>query len=331
MMKFFLSSLVALSIASLAQSWVLPGRVITDVGNSRSTTRKKTSIPLRDIIDGNPQWYAGGSTYQTSAMSMPKTVSQSDIDRQLKNAAELFMKSQSGYFSPMTPNDNNVNMNVMNDMNGINDGYYNNGYNNGYNNEYNNGYDNGYDTSNILSDDFVFNGPVIGPLNKWDYIQSSEYFRLYEAFPDINPNCFGFTVDILDPLKVRFFVKATGSFQSPIGGFVGKTTARFVPPDGRPLIGSTEAWSITFNDLDRMQVRSISAGYVVDRFEEEVTTGGKGLMYGVLHTIGLKFLPTLFTNTKSDPKSIPQWWSDKQLSATEYTDRGDGSTQQNGY
>jgi len=351
-MKFFLSSLVALSIASLAQSWVSPGRVITDVGNSRSTTRKKTSIPLRDIIDGNPQWYAGGSTYQTSAMSMPKTVSQSDIDRQLKNAAELFMKSQSGYFSPMTPNDNNVNMNVMNDMNGINDGYYNNGYNNGYNNEYNNGYDNGYnnpyDTSSILSDDFVFNGPVIGPLNKWDYIQSSEYFRLYEAFPDINPNCFGFTVDILDPLKVRFFVKATGSFQSPIGGFVGKTTARFVPPDGRPLIGSTEAWSITFNDLDRMQVRSISAGYVVDRFEEEVTTGGKGLMYGVLHTIGLDFLPsrpgsktlqlthwltgqftknggsdTLFPKAKSDPKSIPQWWSDKQRSATEYTDRGD--------
>jgi len=290
-MKFFLSSLVALSIASPAQSWVSsPGCVITDVGNSRSTTRKKTSILLRDLIDG------------TSATS--KTVSKSDIDRQLKlkNAAELFMKSQGGYFSPMTPNDNNVNM-------------------------------------NILSDDFVFNGPVIGPLNKWDYIQSSDYFRLYEAFPDINPNCFGFTVDLLDPLKVRFFVKATGSFQSPIGGFVGKTSARFIPPDGRPYIGSIEAWSITFNDLDRMQVRSISAGYVVDHFEEEVTTGGKGLMYGVLHTTGLDFLPSepgskavqlslwltgqftkneyggsdnLFPKAASDPKSIPQWWHDKQ-------------------
>jgi len=375
-MKFLLSSLVVLSIASLAESWVLPG-CVTDVGSSRSTRittttttttetgRKTTTIALRDVIDGNPQWYAGSQVSTTSS----NEVSQDAIDRKLRNAAEQFMKFQSGYFSPMMPNNNNNNNNNgmngffptpnanTNGMNGMtSNGFspapsngYNNNNNNGYdNNGYNNGYDNNgydaYDTSSILAEDFVFRGPVIGPLTKWDYIEALDYFRIYETFPDINPNCYGFTVDIVEPLKVRFFVKATGTYQNPLGGFLGTAASKLTPPDGRQYMGSTEAWSVTFNDLDSMQVKSISAGYVVDRFEEEgllCTTDGKGLVYGILNTIGLDFLPTnpgskplelaqwltgqfakggpgaLFPKASSDPKTIPQWWSDKRLGAEE--------------
>jgi len=228
----------------------------------------------------------------------------------------------------------------------MNNGFFNNGYNYNYDNGYNNGY---YyeadDTSSILAENFVFRGPVIGPLTKWDYIEVLDYFRVYEAFPDINPNCYGFTVDVVEPLKVRFFVKATGSYQNPLGGFLGSTAAKLNPPDGRQYMGSTEAWSITFNDLDRMQVKAITGGYVVDRFEEDgvlCTTHGKGLVYGILNTIGVDYLPsspgsksleltqwltgqfakkggpnTLFPKASSDPKTIPQWWSDKRLGAKE--------------
>lgn len=358
-MKVFLSSLVAFSAASLAESWVSPARVtgVRNSSRSTSTTESKTSIPLRDVIDGNLQWYAG-STPSTSAPST--AVSKSAVERKLRNAAERFIKFQSGYFSPMMPNDNNVEMNGMNNSNNMNrdnNMNYNNNGNNGYNNEYNgNGYQNGYnnngydayDTSSILAEDFVFRTPVIGPLTKWDYVESLDYFRVYEALPDINPNCYGFTVDIVEPLKVRCFVKATGTYQKPLGGFLGSTAAKLTPPDGRQYMGSTEAWSITFNDLDRMQVKAVSAGYVVDRFEEDgllCTTDGKGLVSGILNTIGLGVIPSspgsksleltqwltkqfsktskkggsnaLFPKMSSDPKTIPQWWSDKRLGAKE--------------
>eukprot|EP00536_Pseudo-nitzschia_multiseries_P003674 jgi/Psemu1/186363/e_gw1.57.73.1 len=228
-------------------------------------------------------------------------------------------------------NYNNNNYDYRNDYNydNVNNGYYD------YNdyNDYN-------DPSSILADNFVFRGPVIGPLNKWDYIDVLEYFRVYEAFPDINPNCYGFSVDVIDPLKVRFFVKATGTYQYPLGGFLGKLGKK---PDGREYVGSTEAWSITFNDLDRMQVKYVSAGYVVDRFEDRnrlATTGGKGLVMGVLNTIGVDFLPTqpestslkmmqwaaghfskkggsdaLFPKPFSASRDLPQWWRDERRGA----------------
>ena len=343
-----LLSLTILSILSVAESWVSPvsSRVVTvtNVGNSRSTT---TTTLLKDVINGNLQWYAGSS----NAMGQSATaniVSQDAIDRKLRNAAERFMQFQGGYFSPMRPNDDTANLNRMNQLmnrmgmsenNGMrNDNFFNSGYGN------DNGYVNSYDendTSSILAEDFVFRSPVIGPLTKWDYVESLDYFRVYEAFPDINPNCYGFTVDVIDPLMVRFFVKATGTYQNPLGGFLGSAAAKLTPPDGRQYMGSTEAWSITFNDLDRMQVKSITGGYVVDRFEDKAfcTTKGKGLVYGILNTIGLDYLATapgskslgltqwltgrftkggeagtsLFPKASSDPSSIPQWWSDSRV------------------
>ena len=241
---------------------------------------------------------------------------------------------------------------------GSNNSAYTNGYIEGYNtNDTNNGQQyllrqqlsqNKERRSSILAEDFVFRTPVLGPLNKYDYIDSLvDYFRIYEAFPDINPNCYGFTVDIIDPLKVRFFVKATGTYQRPLGGFLGKAAASLTSPDGRQYVGSTEAWSVTFNDMERMQVKSMSAGYVVDRFEEDgllTTTGGQDFVYGILNTIGLDFLPSsspgnksleltqwltdqfsqkgetglpFLPKTSSDPQTIPQWWGDKRLGAKE--------------
>lgn len=194
--------------------------------------------------------------------------------------------------------------------------------------------------TNILANDFIFRGPVIGPLNKSDYIEVLNYFKIYQAFPDIRPNPYGFVVDPSEPLKVRFFIKATGTYQNPIGGFLGGVAKFITSPDGREYIGSTEAWAISFSDIETMQVKSVTAGYVIDRFEGEssCTTSGKGLSFGILATIGLslpvdagslsllnfiqKFTSkfsdgpnSLFPKAYSDTEMIPEWWKDERRGA----------------
>lgn len=196
--------------------------------------------------------------------------------------------------------------------------------------------------STILADDFVFKGPLIGPLNKPDYFDVVDnYFRIYEAFPDLNPNCYGFTVDVVDPLTVRFFVKATGTYQQPLegaiglgGGLLGKA-ATFMTgkPDGRRYIGATESWSITFNSLERMQVRCLRGGYVVGEAAGGMTTAqGKDSIFGILQTLGIpvpslsdlkvqKILGNnlfktsgsgrLFPKTSSSKYKLPRWWRDR--------------------
>mmetsp|Transcript_4413 Transcript_4413/g.5229 ORF Transcript_4413/g.5229 Transcript_4413/m.5229 type:complete len:135 (-) Transcript_4413:40-444(-) len=133
---------------------------------------------------------------------------------------------------------------------------------------------------------------------------------------------------------------------------MGRAAAWMTPPDGREYRGSTEAWSLLFTE-DResreLRVRGISAGYVVDWFEDGIsasdteadkalppTTGGRGLSFGFLNTLGMP-LPTTprglslrliqwisgkldgpggyFPKAVSDPDTIPKWWKDKRRGA----------------
>jgi len=182
---------------------------------------------------------------------------------------------------------------------------------------------------NLLADDFCFRGPVIGPLNKHDYIEVLEYFGIYKALPDINPNCFGYSIDPENPLRTWFFVRATGTYQNPIGGPVGSLIA----PKGQNYRGSPEAWSLTFNK--DLQVRLITAGYVADRFDETSTTDGAGLSFGILKSLGLSLpagvgdarlrliqgFASLLQGTNLLPKpvseesKIPSWWKSSKSGA----------------
>merc|ERR1712232_1024737 len=90
----------------------------------------------------------------------------------------------------------------------------------------------------------------------------------------------------------------------------------------RKYIGSTEAWSITFNNLMWMQVKCLTAGYVVDRFEDKslCTTEGKGLELGVLHTIGIP-TPTKRNGSKSLLESMIGNDNSDALFSKSYSDR----------
>jgi hypothetical protein len=77
----------------------------------------------------------------------------------------------------------------------------------------------------LFAQDFIFRGPVIGPLNLADYKDVLGYFSIYEAFPDISPNTFGYTVDPEDPYRVWYFVRSSGTYQNPLGGPLGSVLA----------------------------------------------------------------------------------------------------------
>ena len=173
-----------------------------------------------------------------------------------------------------------------------------------------------YDES-MFSDEFVFRGPYIGPLNKKDYFSTMDTFGIYKAIPDISPNCFGYSIDPQNPNRVWFMVRNTGTFTGEPGlGFGGDA---YFPPNGATLQGSPETFSIIFDEDQK--VKHLTVGYVADRFEGN--TAGKGAAVGIFHAIGLPFpnpgpglklaqwLGTEVANmgAKSySTENIPAWW-----------------------
>merc|ERR1711871_1309679 len=109
--------------------------------------------------------------------------------------------------------------------------------------------------ADAFAEDFVFRGPVIGPLNKADYLSTMDTFKVYRAFPDISPNAFGFAVDPAEERRVWFFVRNTGTNTGPFGIGYGLEA----PPSGNAVVGVPEAFSITFDAAER--VKLLTVGY----------------------------------------------------------------------
>ena len=168
-----------------------------------------------------------------------------------------------------------------------------------------------------FADDFVFRGPVIGPLNKADYLSTMDTFKIYRAFPDISPNAFGFVVDPTDEHRVWFICRNTGTNTGPFGLGYGLEA----PPSGNSVDGVPETFSITFDDENR--VKLLTVGYVADRFQGN--TGGVGAAFGLLRVAGIPLpggllyraavalsnrLPGVTAKSCSKREELPQWWLD---------------------
>ena len=178
------------------------------------------------------------------------------------------------------------------------------------------------------SDQFVFRGPYIGPLNKKDYLLTMETFQIHKALPDISPNVFGFSVDPKDPNRVWFIVRNTGTFTGEPG--LGLGFGQYFPPNGAKIEGCPETFSITF-DEDK-KVKLLTVGYVADRFEGN--TGGKGAAIGIFNVVGLPVPPpgplysfiTWFSNNVvgspakscSAKEDVPKWWTNEERGADGY-------------
>ena len=64
----------------------------------------------------------------------------------------------------------------------------------------------------VLSEDFRFIFPVVGPLSKAEFCKAFGSFQTEKAFPlddgDSSSNYFGFNIDPIEPNRVWFFSRA---------------------------------------------------------------------------------------------------------------------------
>lgn len=169
----------------------------------------------------------------------------------------------------------------------------------------------------VFSNEFVFRGPIVGPLNKDDYIRVMDTFQIYDAVPDINPNAFGYTIDPIEPTRVWFFVRNTGTFTGTKG--LGLGYGLSVPSNNKTINGCVETFSITFDD--DCKVKYLTVGYVADRFIGN--TGGYGAAFGIFHAVGLplpkgpilrtfQYIASEILDSPAKTYSVqnlPTWWT----------------------
>jgi hypothetical protein len=61
-----------------------------------------------------------------------------------------------------------------------------------------------------LADDFVFMGPVIGPLTKEEYIPAVTRFSFSTVLPDLSVGAYNFHVDPYEPNRVYYCSRSRG-------------------------------------------------------------------------------------------------------------------------
>lgn len=127
-----------------------------------------------------------------------------------------------------------------------------------------------------LSEEFVFQFPVVGPLTKAEYLKAVGGFQIKTMFPDLNLGVHNFHVDPLQPNRVWYTVAftATNSGDGPFG------PATNIQVECPPQVNS-----LTFDEDGK--VVKYTGGYVVDKTVGN--SGGMGGLFGPLYAIGKGF------------------------------------------
>ena len=93
-----------------------------------------------------------------------------------------------------------------------------------------------------LAPSFEFCAAVVGPLGREEYLAALGSFQLEAAFPDINPNYYGFRVDPFEPHRVWFHSRSTATHTGPLLGQPPTGKSLTLPPQVRrapPLTADT--------------------------------------------------------------------------------------------
>lgn len=131
--------------------------------------------------------------------------------------------------------------------------------------------------SSCLADDFQFVAPIVGPLGKAEFLQAFGSFKVKEALPDLKDNSW-FQVDPLEPNRVWFFSRATGTHTGTLG--------QSLPATGRAVRMPPQAQSMLFNE--KGQCYTLTVGYAMDK--RIGNTEGLGGVFGIVKAVG-KALP----------------------------------------
>lgn len=129
-----------------------------------------------------------------------------------------------------------------------------------------------------MSDDFVFLGPVVGPLSKEDYLGTVGIFKVYDAFPDLDVRLSKFTQDPEQTNRYWGILRVSGTHTGVLNA-----GSSVVQPTGNRMDVGPQAVSVTFGDDGK--VTKYTGGYVVDYREGD--TQEAGAMFAVMRSVGM--------------------------------------------
>ena len=133
----------------------------------------------------------------------------------------------------------------------------------------------------MLAESFQFEGPVVGPLPKAEFVKAIGSVDFDTAFPNWTPQFYGFFVDPLEEggNRVWYTAKGFGMNEGPLLPFAPEAT-------GKMVINPPQACSLTI-DHETGLITKYTIGYVTER--SIGNTGGLGGLYGILYAIGKGF------------------------------------------
>ncbi len=130
----------------------------------------------------------------------------------------------------------------------------------------------------MLSPSFTFEGPVVGPLGKQEFVDAIGSVDFSTAFPDFQSEFYGFHVDPFEGDRVWYTARGTGKNTGPLVPFVPEESGT-----GKKVVNPPQVCSITIDHATGL-ISKYTIGYVVDRTVGN--TGGLGGLYGILYALG---------------------------------------------
>lgn len=175
-----------------------------------------------------------------------------------------------------------------------------------------------------FDDEYLFRGPVIGPINRADLVRANGAFGLEVAFPDLDRQPFGFCVDPDNPYRCMFFDRWTATHT----GELRLDGLPLTPPTGRCSTCPAFPFSIVWTPEGKIIYEHLAAA--VDRFEGN--TKGTVAVFGLFDTagqpqpsqIGNPFLIliqkivrwlNLPAQAYSKKNDVPKWWKSAAVGA----------------
>lgn len=128
----------------------------------------------------------------------------------------------------------------------------------------------------LLSDSFVFEGPVVGPIGKDQFVEAIGQVDFDAGFPDWKAQFYNFQVDPFDPERVWYMAKGEGTNTGPF-------PTNNLPATFKKVINPPQICSLSV-DSETGLIKKYTIGYVADRTIGN--TGGLGGLYGILYAIG---------------------------------------------
>ena len=137
----------------------------------------------------------------------------------------------------------------------------------------------GTSAEEFYADDYVFRGPIIGPISFEDVKSTQEGFNIQNAYPNLETRPFGFTIDPDNEYRCYWFERWEGTNTEGV-----KVGPLDLPPTGNDVKFPTHIMSANWTPDGKIKYLCLSSP--MDRFEG--TTQGAGAIFGLLVGAGVQ-------------------------------------------